>query len=634
MIKKLLTWLLFLTLTNSVWANTYSVNFEGVDIKEFINAVGKNLNINFIIGQGVGGTIDIRSYEPLEEIEYFGFFEYVLTTYGYSLVMLDDNVYKVIPSQTIKSEPIPVIGENLKVNGDGVVTKIIKIHHISVAALTPNLRQLIDEAGSGNISHYDGANVIVITGRASVVNRLEAIIRKIDSAAENQSVATIALQNAKASDVVKSIEAINSTKDSREQGGTIKPTLVADDRTNTILIATNDNSRTRIERLIHKLDRRVELKSDTKVFYLQYAKAEDIAKVLQGVSKDTEENTSTSMFGQTKVTADPSSNVLIVTAPPERMQIMSQVVSQLDIRRAQVLIEALIVEVTEDNSLQYGVQWSNDHSAMVQFTGNGASISSALLAKNRLNNGDYSGMNEIASNISGVMASIGFSDWNMLVSALAGSNKSNILAAPSLMVLDNEEASFIVGEEVPVKTGEQTNGNFENAFSTIERKDVGIKLTIKPQINQGRMVQMKLQQEISNVIGANGAVDVRFGKRQLNTTVMAADQQMLVLSGLIDQRNGQTVAKVPLLGDIPLLGEFFKDTIKSDEKRHLMLFIKPTIIRSDTVATEASKQKYAQIRGIQSASAETEDFESIPPYEEMFNYPPEIQAIQRQLERY
>ncbi len=632
--KQFITLLLSLSVSLSAWAETYKVNFQGVEIGEFIGAVSKNLNKTFIIDRNVGGTIDVRSYEPLGEEEYFAFFEYVLTTYGYSLVMLNENIYKVVPSQATKGEPMPVVTGSLRGRGDGVVTKIIKADNVAVSALTPILRQLINEAGSGNISHHDASNTIMLTDRASVIRRLETLIEQIDAAGSN-AIATISLQNAKASEVVKLIDATYTNKDAREQGGKIKPTLVADDRTNTILIVASGMARTRLERLIHKLDRKVKTQGDTRVFYLQYAKAEEIAKVLQGVStsmKADAGNPPAALPQQTVVTADPSSNSVVVITSPARMQAMEQVINQLDVRRAQVLIEAMIVEVTENDNAQYGVQWSNNRSAMVQFSGSGASISSALLAKNRAKNNDYAGMQKIAGGIKGLMAGVAFSDWNMLVSALAGSTQSNILAAPSLMVLDNEEASFVVGEEVPVKTGEQINGDFKNVFATIERKDVGIKLTIRPQINQGRMVQMKLQQEISNVIGANGTVDVRFGKRQLKTSVMAADQQMIVLSGLIDQRNGQTVAKIPVLGDIPLIGSAFKETIKSNEKRHLMLFIKPTIIRSDELATEASRRKYAHIRGKQGAVAEDDSaIEQIPPYSEPFNYPPEVQVMQRQL---
>ncbi|MBS9778565.1 MAG: type II secretion system secretin GspD [Gammaproteobacteria bacterium] len=613
-------------------AEDYKVNFKNVEITAFIDAVSKDLGMTIIVDPNVRGKIDIRSHESLNSKEYLSFFEYVLTAHGYSLVKLEGDIFKVIPSQATKAEAVPVLSADRPIKGDSVATKVIPVANVSVSRLTPILRQLINEAGSGNISHHDESNVIMITGRLSVIKRLEKIIKTIDTR-NNQETIAISLRNAKASELLKIVKGLNSPVNNAGQGGVNQPVIVADDRTNIIVIAGSKQANAELRGIIRRLDTVVDQKDDMEVIYLQYAKAEDVTKVLQGVSSNLEsgaQQPNPALSQRAVVTGDPSSNSVVIIASPERMQVMKKVVKQLDIRRAQVLIEAMIVEVTENDNTQYGVQWSNGKSAMVQFSGNGANISSVLLAKNS----PHTDKVNVTGGIKGLMASIAFGDWNMLASALSGTTKSNILAAPSLMVLDNEEASFVVGEEVPVKTGEQVSDDFKNAFATIERKDVGIKLTIRPQINQGQMVQMKLKQEISNVIGANGAVDVRFGKRELNTSVVASDQQMIVLSGLIDQRNGETIQKVPVLGDIPLIGEAFKETIQSNEKRHLMLFIKPTIIRTDALATEASRKKYAQIRGKQGAAGEYLNIDQIPAYGELLNLPPEIQVIQRKLGSY
>ncbi len=303
------------------------------------------------------------------------------------------------------------------------------------------------------------------------------------------------------------------------------------------------------------------------------------------------------------------------------MRALENVISQLDIRRAQVLIEAMIVELSEVNGANLGVQWGSLSGGGMQFGNTGIPITNYLAAQeankdkvtsetvfdtsNRPVNvevtesGDPTALAEVLGGVSGLAAGVVMGDWTALITAVSSSSDSNILSSPSLMVLDNEEASFVVGEEVPVITGSQVGSNNTNPFQTVERKDVGIKLTVTPQINEGDSVLLNIKQEISNVLGASGAVDLRFGKRELSTSILAGDEQMIVLSGLIDEQTNESEQKVPILGDIPFLGHLFKSTSSGKTKRNLMLFIKPTIIRTGLTADGITQRKYNYIRAEQ-----------------------------------
>lgn len=345
------------------------------------------------------------------------------------------------------------------------------------------------------------------------------------------------------------------------------------------------------------------------------------------------------------------------------MRAMKDVIAQLDIRRAQVLIEALIVELAEGDGVNLGVQWGNlETGTMIQYSNTGASIGATMVgleeAKDKttatavydengkfLRNetttkeGSYDALAGALGGVQGAAVSIMMGDWKALVTAVSTDSNSNILSSPSITVMDNGEASFIVGEEVPVLTGSTSGSNNENPFQTVDRKEVGIKLKVVPQINEGDSVRLDIEQEVSNVLGANGAVDVRFAKRQLNTSVMVQDGQMLVLGGLIDERALESESKVPFLGDIPVLGHLFKSTSTRVEKKNLMVFIKPTIIRNGMTADGITQRKYNYIRAEQLYNAEKglklmddANIPVLPKFGKELDHPAEIQAFSEQFD--
>jgi len=648
-------------------ANQYSASFKGTDIQEFINIVGRNLEKTIIVDPSVRGKVDVRSFDTLNEAQYYSFFLSVLEVYGFAVVEMDNGVLKVIKSKDAKTSAIPVLSGDERANGDTVITQVVAVKNVSVRELSPLLRQLIDNAGAGNVVHYDPANIILITGRAAVVNRLAEIIRRVDQAGDKE-IEVVELNNASAAEMVRIVEALSKTTDAQNTPEFLKPKFVADERTNSILISGDPKVRDRLKRLIKQLDVEMATKGNNRVVYLKYAKANDMVEVLKGVSDNLQAEKGTGQANNSKrnevmIAAHVDTNSLVLTAPQDIMNAMLEVIGQLDIRRAQVLIEALIVEMSEGDGINLGVQWGSlESGSVIQYGNTGASIGSVMIgleeAKEktitdsrwnsetskyepytRTEAGDYSTLASALSGLQGAAVSIALGDWTALINAVSNDSTSNILSSPSITVMDNGEASFIVGEEVPVITGSTASSSNTNPFQTVERKEVGIKLKVVPQINEGDSVQLNIEQEVSNVLGANGAVDVRFAKRQLNTSVMVQDGQMLVLGGLIDERAIESESKVPLLGDIPLLGLLFRSTSSQLEKKNLMVFIKPTIIRDGMTADGITQRKYNYIRAEQLFRAEKGlrllDDASVPVLPKFGAdqlHPPEIQAFIEQMD--
>ncbi|KJY82578.1 general secretion pathway protein GspD [Vibrio neptunius] len=655
----------------AVFANEYSASFKGTDIQEFINIVGRNLEKTIIVDPSVRGKIDVRSYDMLSEEQYYSFFLNVLEVYGYAVVEMDNGVIKVIKSKDAKTSAIPVVGDG-SIQGDAVVTRVVAVRNVSVRELSPLLRQLNDNAGAGNVVHYDPANIILITGRAAVVNRLADIIKRVDQAGDKE-IEVVELDNASAAEMVRIVDALNKTTDAKSTPAFLQPKLVADDRTNSILISGDPQVRKRLRKLIKQLDVEMATKGNNRVVYLKYAKAEDLVDVLKGVSDNLQaekssgsKQASSAKRGEVMISAHSGTNALVLTAPPDIMNALQDVISQLDIRRAQVLIEALIVEMTEGDGINLGVQWGSlDTGAVIQYGNAGTKIGSVMVgleeAKDTVESkpirdsttgeikyyeqtttkGDYSTLASALSGVNGAALSVVMGDWTALISAVSSDTNSNILSSPSITVMDNGEASFIVGEEIPVITGSAAGSNNDNPFQTVDRKEVGIKLKVVPQINEGNSVQLTIEQEVSNVLPAtsNAAVDVSFAKRQLNTSVMVEDGQMIVLGGLIDERAQESESKVPLLGDIPYLGRLFKSTSSQMQKSNLMVFIKPTIIRDGVTADGITQRKYNFIRAEQLYKADQglrlmEDVQTpvLPKFGEDISHPAEIQAFLDQME--
>ena len=636
--KRSLTGVVTAVLLNSVLLSTnisaaeYSPNFKGTEIAEFINIVGKNLRKTMIVDPNVRGKVNVRSYDLLTEKQYYQFFLNVLEVYGFSAVEMENNVVKIIRNKDAKTSSIPVVGNENPGSGDEMVTRVVEVKNVTVRELTPLLRQLSDQAGGGNVVNYDPANVIMLTGTAAVVNRLVQIIERVDKAGD-QDVQIITLKYASAGEMVRIIEAMNKSTQGKGSGTPtfLIPKIVADERTNSVIVSGEVKARERVARLVSRLDSELESNGNTRVYHLKYAKSEDMVKVLQGVSEtidaDSSSASTSSKKSQTRnvsIDAHEDTNTLVITAQPDMLRSLEAVIRQLDIRRAQVLIEAIIVEVFEGDGVNLGVQWIHESGAMTQFTNGVTPISSVAAAAQAAQStqgtlgstvtsesgaitvnpdqpdvdGDYSLAAQVLGSVSGTLFGIVKNDWGAIIQAVSSDTNSNLLSTPSITTLDNEEAYFIVGQEVPIITGSATGTNNSNPFQTVERQEIGIKLKVTPQINEGSGVQLTIEQEVSSVSGATG-VDISINKREIKTTVMADDGATVILGGLIDEDVQESVQKVPLLGDIPILGHLFKSTSNTKRKRNLMVFLRPTIVRDGKLMNDLSREKYNYIRALE-----------------------------------
>lgn len=429
--------------------------------------------------------------------------------------------------------------------------------------------------------------------------------------------------------------------------------------------------RERLKKLIHRLDKEMAVSGNSRVFYLKYAKAEDLVDVLKGVSENVQASTKGNA-GQAQsaskddvmISAHAPTNSLIISAPADVMKRLESIISQLDIRRAQVHIEAMIVEVQEGDGVNLGVQWGSQDGGVIQFGNSGAPIGGLLSAQeqgkdkvttqNRTDpntgeqlppivtteSGDLAPMAAFLGGVKGAAAAIALGDWTALVTAVQSNRNVNVLSTPNITVLDNQEANLSVGQEVPVTTGSQTGSNNDNPFTTVERKDVGIQLKVTPQINEGDSVQMKIEQVVSQVADANGAVDIRFDKRELSTSVLVKDGNMIALGGLMQEKTLESEQKVPILGDIPVLGALFRSTNNQTEKTNLMIFIRPTILRDGMSADGMTQRKYNYIRAQQLYQADKgmrlmdAEMPVIPKYGDDMALPAEVRAFVSQLEKH
>ncbi|WP_017223624.1 type II secretion system secretin GspD [Moritella dasanensis] len=618
---------ILLSLSGMAVAADYSASFKGTDINEFINVVGKNLNKTVIVDPSVRGKVNVRSYDLLNEEQYYQFFLNVLDVYGYAVVKMDNGVLKVIKSKVAKTSSIPVVDDKNPGQGDEMVTRVVPVRNVSVRELSPLLRQLNDNAGGGNVVHYEPSNVLMLTGRAAVVNRLVEIVRRVDKAGD-QEVDIIHLKYASASEMVRIIDSLTKGDGKSKIPSILQPKVVADDRTNSVVISGDPKARQRVATLIQQLDSELESTGNTRVIYLKYANAKEVSEVLKGVGgsidggKSASSKSKSSSKSNLSIEPHEDTNALVITAQPDVMRTLEQVINQLDIRRAQVLVEAIIVELSEGDGVNFGVQWISEaggtqynNGTQVPLTTIGAGIYDAQdvttttsgidvngkpYTTESTTSGDVSTLASALSGINGlamgVMNSAG--SFGAIIQAAANDSQSNILATPSIMTLDNQEASFIVGEEVPVITGSSTGSGNDNPFQTVERQEVGIKLKVTPQINEGDAVQLTIEQEVSQVLGST-SVDVTFAKRQVNTTILADSGQTIVIGGLLDEQVTESVSKVPWLGDIPWIGNLFKSTSSSTRKRNLMVFIKPTIIRDNASIRGVSNRKYSLMRAHQ-----------------------------------
>ena len=606
----LLTW-------QNAWSTSVTLNLKDADLSALIGTVAEVTGTNFIVDPRVKGKITVVSSKPMESDEVYQVFLSILKVHGYAAVP-SGSVVKIVPDVNAKSEGVPSATDKEPGRGDEVVTRVIEVNNVSAAQLVPILRPLIPQ--QGHMAAYPGTNVLIISDRAENIERLVSIIRRMDQQSDNE-IEVMPLQYASAAEVVRIIGALNRPQAGMPQAaGGGEPTVIADERTNSVLIGGDKSDRLRLRMVISHLDTPLDRGGNTHVIYLKYAKAEDLVKVLTGVGTSIAKEQAGGQAaaggggaaarpqGDLSIQSDDASNALVITAGPEEFRSLEAVIRQLDIRRAQVHIEAVIAEITSKNAVELGVQWraTNDLSGSGVIGGTNFSSGTSInaVATNPLSAGDGLSLGYFE----GTAKLLGVEILNLgaLVKALASDADNNILSTPNLVTLDNQEAEIVVAQNVPFRTGTYDTGatgqgGATNPFETIERQDVGLTLKVKPQINEGDDIKLEIEQEISDVSNepVEGASDIVTNKRSIKTTVMVDDKQMIVLGGLLSDKVNEGVQKVPLLGDLPVLGNLFKSRRTEKQKLNLMVFIQPAILRDAAYTNEISAGKYNYMRGLQ-----------------------------------
>ncbi|MCB1698350.1 MAG: type II secretion system secretin GspD [Pseudomonadales bacterium] len=595
-------------------AQDFTVNLKETDIQELIKFVAEATGTTIVVDPSVKGKVKVVSSKPVSKDELYELFLSILEVHGYTAVR-SGGVIRVIQNKDARSAPVQVRDGNSGRASDEYVTEVIKLDNISAAKLIPVLRPLVPQ--QAHMAAYAPSNAIIISDLSSNIDRIRDIIERMDKSAVQQT-DIVKLRYGVAENVVSMLDQLTKSE-AKQSGGETEVLLVADARTNSVLVSGDELERARIRKLVEYLDTPLEQSGNVKVVYLEYAQAPEIAEVLtrvmqninrldtsEGAKKPRTDNSAT-------IEADEGTNSLIITAETDEMAAIEAVIHRLDIRRAQVLVEAIIVEMEVIDGQDLGIQWLfADQSGAFGSNINAADARARTIGDAILP--DDGSTDDISlSGLAGALARTGGTTlgWGqisdsltmaVIVSALNEQTNANILSTPSLLTLDNQEAYITVGQNVPFVTGSYTNtgaggDGAQNPFQTIQRENVGITLTVTPHVNEGDSVVLDIVQEVSSLSGLTAvASDLITNERKIQTKVLAQDNRVVVLGGLIKDDVQDGTQKVPLLGDIPFLGRLFRTDGVKATKTNLLIFIRPTIIRDDDDLAGASADKYRYIR--------------------------------------
>jgi len=607
---------------------TGMLNFVGADIESVIAAIGDYTNTTFIIDPRVKGTINLVSEEPVSKAQAFQLLASVLRLHGYTIVT-GNGYTKVVPEADAKLQAGPI--QTGTVRGEQIATQVFRLNHESAVNLVTVLRPLISP--NNTINANPGNNTLVITDYADNLLRLGKIIAALDGPASS-ALDVVPVRHAVAGDIAATVNRLLEPGGAGDAG---RNSLLADSRTNVVIVRASSEARANLAKsLIAKLDQPTAQPGNVHVVYLKNAEAAKLAQTLRAVvSADTNAPVATpsppagASPAQTPhgnqagfIQADPSTNTLIITASETIYRNLRAIIDQLDARRAQVYIETLIVEVTDTQAAAFGVQWaalsggansSYRAGVMTGFGTAGDNLTNQAIAKTATGNFLPPGN---GLNIGIFRQAAGQLGLGALAHLLQSGNNANILSMPNMITLDNEEAKIIVGQNVPFLTGQYTttaSGGAAgvNPFQTIERKDIGLSLRVRPQISEGGSVKMAIYQEISSVLDATGSAGITTNKRSIDTNVLVDDGQIIVLGGLIDENLQDGVEKVPGLGDIPIIGNLFKYQKRSRVKTNLMVFLRPTVIRGNEQSVNLAADRYNYIRNAE-INAQPESSQVLP----------------------
>lgn len=590
------------------------INMNNADIRTVIQWVAEQTEKNFIIDPRVKGRLSVLSSQPMTMDQAYQVFLTALDVYGFAAVESGQNV-KIIPNAQARSSGLPIVeafGQDGTESAD-LVLHVIKVNNIAANEVVTILRPLVPQ--TGHLGAFPASNSVIIADRANNIGRLSQLIKHIDATGDLE-IEVVQLTHATAQEVIDVIQPLIASKTQTSQAPQFAINFASDERSNSILMSGSLEKRNHVRGLIDMLDKPLRGSGNTKVIFLNYIGVDEVKPILDGMSGSIQEEQKNATITNADVSIESSetTNSLIITAPPSILASMEKVIAQLDVKRPQVLIEALIVEVTESFTNSFEILWATN-----------PTLSGGVSSANLLNS-TTTGL-ATSENIAPAFFQSGL-NWGFirngslrtLVHAVASDNNNNVLSTPSIITLDNQEAEILVGSNVPFVTGSQASAasTTSNPFQTIQREDVGITLKVTPKVSTDFNITLEIEQEVESVREEQiaSAQDLVTDKRSIKTNVMVRNNSILVLGGLLEDRVSITKSKVPLLGDIPLLGRLFTNSSKSTRKQNLMVFIQPKILLTDDVGNEITEEKYNIIREKQLEKSQRRPFTPLPEFDQ------------------
>jgi general secretion pathway protein D len=596
-------------------AMSITPNFKDADITQIVQAVAAATGKSFILDPRVRAQVTMYSSAPMSPPAFYQAFLSILEVYGFIAVPSGNNVVKIVPDARAREMPSVDLPAHVSASSDEIVTQVIAVKNVSAAELVPILRPMIPQYG--HLAAYPPSNILIISDRASNVHRMMEIIQRIDQIG-NQDVDVMPLQNASASDVQHTIESLYQGQGNIQEGRAMR--VVADERSNSILISGDPAQRLRIRALVAELDTPLQSGGNTRVIFLHYADAsklapklkEQMSELAQMGGGDTTKNPAAQAEKNALVWADTQNNALVITAPPKVMRTIVNIVSALDRRRPEVLVQAIVAEVNVNKTDDLGINWAAYSQrntvplgGFISPVGGTSLIDLIGVAKNA------SSIGSAASLLTGTTIGVGTissggESFAAMIRALRSDADTNIVSTPSAVTMDNQQATLKVVQEVPFVTGQYssqagiTSGTV-TPFQTVQQQEVGTVLKVTPTISaEGNAVMLKLSVENSSVLpnaSTNLTGDPTTAKRSISTNVLIENGGVVVLGGLISNEQDRTHDAVPFLGSIPLIGLLFKSRNDAATRDNLMIFIKPTILRDQSQAALQSGQSYDYMMG-------------------------------------
>lgn len=583
--------------------DNWKINLKNADIREFVTQVSAITGKSFIIDPRVKGDVTIVSNVELSEESVYQLFLSVLQVHGYAAVQAGSAI-KIVQTVLAKqnSNPQDFVAE---LESQELVTRVIRVSNAPSEEMVKVLRPLIPQYG--HIAALSEPNVLIISDHASNINRLVEIIQRVD-VADSLEVAIVNLKEAWVEDIVRLLEELAPDQIGKSAKGPNRVNIVASERTNSLVIKGERFSVARVEALVAQLDVPANRSGTIKVVRLAHSDATKMAEILSNLISSQGGNSEETMV-DVKIQADESINALVIRADPANMIDLMDIIDSLDVRRLQVLIEAAIVEVTADFSRQLGTELALGDSSsgttplgLTAPTGTLAQVLQGLSVPS----GGLAAPASLGDSplIAGGRLSQTGTSFAFIIRALASNSDVNLLSTPSITTMDNEEAKIVVGQNVPFRTGSTVTGSqgTTNPFTTIQREDVGLTLEVTPHINSNNLVRLLIHQEVSevdasslSVIGSQAAADLITNKRTIDTTILVDDGEVIILGGLIRDKETEGEIRVPLLGSIPILGSLFRSRTLSLEKQNLLVFLRPTVLKSNADISSAIERKFNRV---------------------------------------